>query len=118
LNKSKEDQEDDELRQVLNKTNNNGGDESGRGGSLSWSRRQKPPTTPTTPTNTIFHNFYTGCKSSTLNGTLGDGDGDDEILESLVKTATRTSDTRMGERKRNNALRNSTDRKSCKLHHY
>ncbi|XP_035702235.1 uncharacterized protein LOC110852042 isoform X2 [Folsomia candida] len=111
--KSKEDQEDEELRQVLNKTSNVGTEEVVNG-SLTWSRRLKPPATPTTPTNTLYHNFNSGSRSSTLssNGTLGDGD--DEILESLVKTATRTADTRVAtrERKRNNGLRNSAERKS------
>lgn len=114
--KSKEDQEDEELRQVLNNTSNgiNGGDGESVRGSLTWNaRRQKPPTTPTTPTSTIYHNFNSGSRSSTLssNGTLGDGD--DEILDCLVKTATRSSAANR-ERKRNNGLRNSTDRKSCK----
>lgn len=111
--KSKEDQEDAELREVLKKTTN-GSDEVVRG-SLTWTRRQKPPTTPTTPTTLYHHSFQNG-KSATLNGNSNGalGDGDDEILESLVKTATRTPDSRVlnRERKRNNGLRNSAEGKS------
>lgn len=108
IQKSKEDQEDDELQRVLKKTTKDS-DEVVRG-SLTWLRRQKPPVTPTTPTGTFSNGF--GSRSSTL---TSNGD-DDEILESLVKTAQRTSDSRVPnrERKRNNGLRNSTDRKSRK----
>lgn len=80
--KSKEDQDDAELQEVLNK-NSNGTDDTVKG-SLTWSRRQnKGSSTPTTPTNTIYHNFNNS-RSSTINsnGTLGDGD--DEILEVLL----------------------------------
>lgn len=113
--KSKEDQEDAELRQVLNKSSN-GNDEVIKG-SITW-RRQKSQ--PNTPTSTMYHNFQNN-RSSTLNGNGTLGDGDDEILESLVKTATRTSDTRVAtrERKRNTGVnRNSTERKSRKCHYF
>lgn len=113
--KSKEDKADAELREVLSKSCTENGD-----GSMTWSRRLKPPQPitngPASPA-TLF-----GSKRA---ATLGPGsplvDGDDEILESLVKTATRASDSRVAPRERKRNSTRYSDRKSRKhlfIEHY
>jgi hypothetical protein len=118
--KSKEDQEDADLREVLKKSTSNGTEAEVVRGSLSWRRQKSQPangSAPSTPTATLYHNFQNN-RNSSLNGSMTLADGDDEILESLVKTATRTSDSRVAtrERKRINGGTRSiaTERKSCK----
>jgi len=104
---TKEDSADAELRTVLNPCRE--GTEEAASGSLSWTRRSKAPIA----NNRVVtqHNFQNRASTLTRNG--GVGDGDDEILESLVKTATQTPATRTAprERKRNSRF---AERKSCK----
>jgi len=116
--KSKEDEADAELREVLKKTMSDRTEGEAVKSSSSWTRTKKSqqsnPNSPNSPA-TVYHNFQNN-KTSTMNGNGTVTDGDDEILESLVKTATRTSDTRVANRERKrigNNARNS-DRKSRK----
>lgn len=104
--KSKEDKADAELREVLTKSCGETGE-----ASLTWSRRPKTQTSTNGPASPANH-FSN--KAATLGHSSPLVDGDDEILESLVKTATRTPDSRAAprERKRNSAR--YSDRKSCK----
>jgi len=103
---SKEDKADDELLQVLNKSGCDSLDGEIVHGTMTWGRRLKN----TSNSVSGSHQNLSQSKYRTLNGKVTDGD--DEILESLVKTATRTPDSRTAprERKRNSA-RYSTDRK-------
>ncbi|CAG7837287.1 unnamed protein product [Allacma fusca] len=100
--KTKEDKADAELRQVLKATSDTSDGDVVRG-TLTWTRRQK------TSQPKLHDN-----KNVTLNGNGTLADGDDEILESLVKTATQTPATRAAprERKRNNSR--YSDRKSLR----
>lgn len=108
--KTKEDKADAELRQVLTKSCADTGE-----ASLTWSRR--PKTQPTSTNGPASPASLYGTRSATLGSSSPLVDGDDEILESLVKTATRTSDSRVAPRERKRNSTRYSDRKSCKFFH-
>lgn len=94
--RSKEDRQDAELRQLLGKEHSteNSSSNNLQGGSLPWRRLRKDNAKNTGEKN--------------LNGHLVDAD--DELLETLVKTATKTPASRSNTRERKRARH--TDRKS------
>lgn len=105
--KSKEDKADAELREVLTKSCTENGD-----GTLTWSRRPKSNTLTTNGPSTPAPHFNN--KAATLGPGSPLVDGDDEILDCLVKTATRAPDSRIAPRDRKRNSARYSDRKSCK----
>ncbi|RWS14572.1 FH1/FH2 domain-containing protein 3-like isoform X3, partial [Dinothrombium tinctorium] len=96
--RTKEQQADQELRQLLG--NGYGDYESDMGSGGKWG------TLPGVKTRQRFNNNYTTVNNNTINGKMNSSDNHDEILETLVKTASMRNDqktkrksTRYGDRK-------------------
>lgn len=97
---------DEQLRKILSKDSFETENDSKKWGNLNNVKRR-----PSVPASMLNHNSYNRSLSNNANGNLnGIVDGDDEILENLVKSA--TNQNRLENKKKTKSVK--IDRKSCK----